>query len=306
MVLFNKVSGWLLQTVFFGLLGGFSQPACSADDLRVLMVLSDSSPLYQNFAMTFEQNLPSNIRLNLVQRAEDFDAQQADLIVAVGVRAAYRAAEKTALPLLATMIPSNIYANLQGPRHGQTSAIYLDQSWARQAALLSAVMPERQKIGVLYSAPQDMSMLRGELAVHHATLIARHLRSKDTLFSDLDELLIDSDVLLAVPDSEIYNSNSIRNILLSSYRRGIPLVGFSQAYVKAGALCAIFSTPEQLAAQAAAMTVSFFRTGKLPDAQFPAKYSIAVNQEVARTLGLTLQSGEALLLQVEKSSGGSR
>jgi len=79
-------------------------------------------------------------------------------------------------------------------------------------------------------------------------LIARHLRSKDTLFSDLDELLIDSDVLLAVPDSEIYNSNSIRNILLSSYRRGIPLVGFSQAYVKAGALCAIFSTPEQLAA----------------------------------------------------------
>ena len=85
MVLFNKVSGWLLQTVFFGLLGGFSQPACSADDLRVLLVLSDSSPLYQNFAMTFEQNLPSNIHLNLVQRAEDFDVQQADLIVAVGV-----------------------------------------------------------------------------------------------------------------------------------------------------------------------------------------------------------------------------
>jgi hypothetical protein len=121
-VLIKKVSGWLLQTVLFGLLGGLAQPAYSADELRVLMVLSDGSPLYQTFAKTFEQNLPSNIRLSLLQRAEDFDAQQADLLVAVGVRAAYRVAEKTMQPLLATMIPRNIYANLSrsamGPAGG--------------------------------------------------------------------------------------------------------------------------------------------------------------------------------------------
>ena len=41
----------------------------------------------------------------------------------------------------------------------------------------------------------------------------------------------------------------MRNILLTSYRRGVPLVGLSQAYVNAGALAAIFSTTEQLAEQ---------------------------------------------------------
>ena len=270
------------------------------------MVLSDSSALYLNFAKTFSHNLPPEIRVDLLQHAEDFDAQKTDLIVTVGVGAAYRVAEKTTQPLLAAMIPSNVYADLQELRHSQISAIYLDQPWGRQVELLRAVMPQRKRIGVLYSGSQDMSVLRSELDRYHATLIARHLGSKDTLSADLDELLANSDVLLAVPDSEIYNANSIRNILLSSYRRGIPLVGFSEAYVRAGALCAIFSTPEQLALQAASAVAAFAKSGKLPDAQFPTKYSIAVNQQVARTLGLILQSGDAILLQVEKSSGGSR
>ena len=53
-----------------------------------------------------------------------------------------------------------------------------------------------------------------------------------------------SEVLLGVPDGVIYNSNNIRNILPSSYRRGIPLIGFSQGYVRAGAffVCAVFHT----------------------------------------------------------------
>ena len=286
----------------FLLLCGFAH----ADELRVLMVLSDSTPLYLNFAKAFSEKLPSGIRVDLLQHSYDFDAQKTDLIVSVGVRAAYRVAEKSAQPLLAAMIPSMTYADLRALRQGETSAVYLDQPWDRQIDLLHAVMPQRKRIGVLYSASQDIPALKSELSRHHDTLIAMHLGGKDTLSADLDEVLRESDVLLAVPDSEIYNANSIRNILLSSYRRGIPLVGFSEAYVRAGALCAIFSTPEQLALQTARVTVAYARTGKLPEAQFPSLYSIAVNRAVARTFGLVLESDDAILLQIEKSSGDLR
>lgn len=291
----------ILAFVFL-LLCGFAH----ADELRVLMVLSDSTPLYLNFAKSFSQNLPPDIRVDLLQHVEDFDTQKTDLIVSVGVRAAYRVAEKTAQPLLAAMIPSKTYADLRTLKQGEVSAIYLDQPWQRQVALLHAVMPERKRIGVLYSASLDISGLKNELASYHDTLIAGHLGSRDTLSADLDDVMGQSDVLLAVPDSEIYNANSIRNILLSSYRRGIPLVGFSEAYVRAGALCAIFSTPEQLAAQAASATVAYARTKKLPEAQYPFQYSIAVNRAVARTFGLVLEPDDAILLQIRKSSGGLR
>jgi ABC-type uncharacterized transport system substrate-binding protein len=282
----------------------------AAEDLRVLLVLSDNNAPYQTFVNTFRQNLPVHIHTTILPVAEDFDAQQADLIVTVGVKAADRVAARSTLPMLAAMIPSNTYVDLLAKRRSArlTSAIYLDQPWARQAALLHAAMPERHRIGVLYSPGTrlDMSALRAALVEQGDTLLAKPLHNAGSLFSDMEEVLVASEVLLAVPDSAIYNSNNIRNILLSSYRRGIPLIGLSQAYVKAGALCAIFSTPEHLAEQARSVTVTFAQTRTLSAAQFPKHYTIAVNQEVARTLGLTIPSAEALRIQIEKSSGSLR
>ncbi len=277
-----------------------------AGDFRVLLVLSDNAPLYQRFAKAFMQDLPQGMRVDQLQHAEDFDSQKSDLIISVGVRAAYRVAEKTSQPLLAAMIPSKSYEDLKETRQGGMSAIYLDQPWNRQVEMLHAVMPNRKRIGVLYSEAQEIAGLRSELARRHGTLIARHLGGKDTLSSDLEEVLSASDVLLAVPDSEIYNANSIINILLSSYRRGIPLVGFSEAYVRAGALCAIFSTPEQLALQTADAAVSYSKTGRLPEAQYPEQYSIAINRSVASTLGMVIGTDEAIFLQLRKSSEDKR
>lgn len=279
---------------------------CSAESLRVLVVLSDAAAPYLAFAKTLRQNLPASIQTSIVERAEDFtgDEGRADLIVTVGVKASYWVTDRTATPVLAAVIPSNRYVELlaKHPRSSQFSAIYLDQPWGRHVDLLRAAIPERRRVGVLYSADTklDMQALRESLSRQGYTLMARQLKSNDTLFADLEEVLASSDVLLAVPDSTIYSSNNIRNILLSSYRRGIPLIGLSQSYVNAGALCAIFSTPEQLAAQASVATLAFARTHRLPEAKSSELYSIAVNQQVARTLNITIKSTELLQLQVEK------
>ena len=303
MISVKKIPAFFL--LMLGLLCGFAKNVL-ADDFRILLVLSDNAPLYQRFAKAFIQDVPKGMRVDIVNQAQDFDSQKSDLIVSVGVRAAYRVAEKSSQPLLAAMIPSKSYAGLREIKQGGISAIYLDQPWRRQVDMLHAVMPKRRRIGVLYSETQDIAGLRSELARQQDTLFARHLGGKDTLSSDLEEVLGESDVLLALPDSEIYNANSIRNILLSSYRHAIPLVGFSEAYVRAGALCAIFSTPEQIALQAVNAAASYAKTGKLPEAQYPQQYSIAVNRSVAGTFGMVIGSNEAILLQTKKSSEDTR
>lgn len=280
-----------------------------ADEFSVLLVLSDSAPPYQRFAQTFRRNLPEKIHVRLLEHAEVFSTnEKADLIVTVGVKAGAWVTARAKAPVLAAMLPSQRYAELlaEHPPAKQLSAIFVDQPWPRQVSLLRAALPTRKRIGLLYSPGThlDIDALQHLLRSSGATLIPQSLNSSAALFDDLESVLSASDVLLAVPDSAIYNGNNIRNIMLSSYRFRVPLVGLSQAYVNAGALCAVFSTPEHLAAQASAVTLAFSQTGKLPTAQFPTNYSIAVNQEVAKMLGIRLQSAEQLKLQVERAEGG--
>lgn len=297
-----------VHAILAGLLLLLSLGVQAQDELNVALVLSDRNIFYQNFATTLQQNLPAQIKVQIIDAAQS-QSVTADILVSVGVKAAEQVAA-TPLPWLAVMIPSSQWAGLASkhPRAQPASAIYLDQPWARQVDFLRAVLPGRRKIGVLYAPDTsvNISSLDKALSAHGLTLVDQSASYHGTLFEDLQAVLTRSEVLLTVPDSGIYNSNTIRNILLESYRQRVPLVGYSQALVNAGALCAIFSTPEQLAAQTSVLLLGYARSARLPEAQYPSLFRIAVNDGVARALGIPIKSPEMLRLQLEKLQGGEK
>jgi putative ABC transport system substrate-binding protein len=273
-------------------------------------VLSDNSAPYQSFAQALNNSLPALMRATVLEHPERLSAAvpQADLIIAVGMKAAELAATQSGIPVLAVMVPQAGYEALlaqiapKKSTHALT-AIYLDQPWLRRMDFWHVALPNRHRLGLLYTPEThlDVARLRQDVAQRGGALMARPLRSADELFARLETVLASSDVLLAIPDSQIYNSSNIRNILLTSYRHGVPLIGLSQAYVNAGALCAIFSTPEQLAIQASKIVITFARDKDLPEAQYPEDYTIAVNQQVARSLGIEMRSAETIHSQMNKA-----
>ena len=97
-----------------------------------------------------------------------------------------------------------------------------------------------------------------------------------------------SEVLLALPDSAIYNPENIRNILLSTYRRKQAVIGFSADMVKVGALATTYSEIEDINAQVAEMAASFVASGDLPPPQFPRYFRTAINEGVARSLDIAV------------------
>jgi putative ABC transport system substrate-binding protein len=282
----------------------------AADNLKVLVVLSDTSAPYQSFATALNKSLPALMRTTVLEHPEQLsrDVPQADLIVAVGMKATELAAAQTGIPVLAVMIPRMGYEELLAQSSPKKitrsfSAIYLDQPWIRRIDFWRAALPERRRIGLLHTPDTriDVARLRHDVAQRGGSLVAQPVLSADELFSGLESVLANSDVLLAIPDSLIYSSSNIRNILLTSYRRGVPLIGLSQAYVNAGALCAIFSTPEQLAEQTGATVILFARNRQLPERQYPAAFTIAVNQQVARSLGIAVPTEEAIRNRMDKA-----
>ena len=223
------------------------------------------------------------------------------LVIGVGMKAATAVAASNAPAVLNVLISKTGYEKLlrDFPHRAGShnfSAIFLDQPIHRQVHLMVAILPNKHNVGILYSSPpEELAQLKQELTEHGLSLHEQAVGPELPLSNALQEILLGrSEALLAMPDAAVYNSSTIRNILLATYRRGIPLIGFSPGYVNAGALCAVFSTPAQIAAQAAVLTRQFGDTGVLALAQYPQEFEVMINEQVVRSLGLQIKSASEL------------
>lgn len=150
-------------------------------------------------------------------------------------------------------------------------------------------------MGVLYSGrPPELELLQQLSSSAKLRLIHREVPEPSRLAADLSLLLQNSDVLLVLPDAAIYRPDTIRNILLETYRQRVPMIGLSPHYVRAGALSAVYSTPEQIARQAVRMLGIYAATGRMPKSQYPDDFEVAVNTRVAHSLGLNIKNAEQL------------
>ena len=129
-------------------------------------------------------------------------------------------------------------------------------------------------------------------------LSAVALSGDGDLFSSLQTLLPNVDALLLFPDPLVVNRSSLQNLMLTTYRQRVPVVGYSQNLVDAGALVAVYSTPQQIGQQVAESIQRMLsaRHWELPPPAYPKYFTIKTNSSVARSLDIEVPS-EAVLAQ---------
>jgi putative ABC transport system substrate-binding protein len=289
-----RLAGFWAGLAYFG-----ATPTAHGAHLAV--VLSDDSAPYQEVYEAIRTRVDDhNITASRIYAGAATDAAlNARLVVAVGVRAAESVADfASRSPVLVVLVPKDWYQKtgrqrLTGNAHRAVSALYLDQPYARQAHLISLAFPEVKRVGVLVNAAQAATVhedIGKALRKEGLTLIAEVLKPDQKLIEPLERIFIKSDLMLAVPDAEVFNHTTAQSILLTSYRYHDPVVGYSYSLMRAGALVSLYSTPGQIGQQAAEIIVKQFESahGQLPDPAYPRYFSVGVNQQVARSLGLNV------------------
>jgi ABC-type uncharacterized transport system substrate-binding protein len=231
------------------------------------------------------------------------------LVVALGADALRQVvARNTRTGVIAGLIPRLSYERLLqevGRKNlSNMTALYLDQPFGRQLDLLHLALPSVHRIGVLWG-PESLSqqpLLAVAAQARGMELVEGLYAENQSLISALRSALSTADVLLSVADSRAFNASTASNILLTSYRARTPVMAFSPAYVKAGALLSLHSTSTQVGTQLAAMVAQFLQSNTLPASQYPLEFSISANAYVARSLGLSLDVGllSERLHQLEK------
>lgn len=274
------------------------QTLVHANPLRVTLVLSSNSGAYQELGSEIKNALPKEYDLRIISLGEEI--ADADLLIAVGMKAAAAISQRDK-PTLNVLLPRAGFETLKRAPSSSYSAIFMDQPMQRQLALINAVLPNATSVGVLYDTPpKELDSLRKLASTLQLDLHEQKISQKNTLAVALSDLLQVSDVLLVLPDNNVYRSDTIRNILLETYRAQVPMVGLSASYVRAGALCAIYSTPKQIAYQTAEAIESFIDTGRLPSPQYTKEFEISVNTQVARSLGVPVKDAVQLRVEVRR------
>jgi len=260
----------------------------------IALVLSDRANTYIDFSNTLEDALAGttwSISARHQADAVPSLAGQSEIVVTVGSEALRKTLSRgDTPPILATLLPRQSYEKIlsESRRTGRITAIYLDQPPARQAAFVRHLLPGVKRAGMLLSNETRNLPAQYRQAFSNAglTLDSEDADTESTLLPALNTLLGRVNVLIAAPDSTIYHRNNIKPILITAFRFQKPVIGYSPAFVSAGALGAIHSTPAQIARQTAETIVTHGTNLPLPAA--PSQFAIAINTNVAQSLGLNV------------------
>ncbi|MDP1682962.1 MAG: ABC transporter substrate binding protein [Burkholderiales bacterium] len=303
----HKVMQAMLAIVLFCAMG------FAHGQTQILLVLSDGSGACSEVAAAMQSyfathNSAFDIRTINTSAFSDgrVNFTETDIIVAIGTYAMEQVSVDARVPVLNILVPRQSYESTRlRAKHDsrQYSAIYLDQPLTRQLQLIKAALPNRDAVGVLLgpSSQDRLKPLQQAAREQKVGVSAEQVTTEEDIIPALKRLFTSADVLLALPDPLVFNKHTAQSLLLTSYRAQIPLIAYSKSYVSAGALAAVYSTPAQIGQQAAELLMRLMqaKTLTLPPPQYPKYFSVNVNYQVARSLGLIIESEAALLEQIK-------
>ena len=308
----GKIEWFKKSLAFLALVLGFFVPLLAQAYTGITIVMSAQTLTNKEFIDTFKAELVntknSSLKVKIInlQETEKLEvAENSELVIALGVKALAASANlKFSTPVLGVFIPMPAFNSLlvKSKRDlGNFSAIVLDQPFSRQFLLIKNILPASKKIGVLLgpTSSQYADLLKEEGEDAGLSVMEENVYLEADLIPKLNAALAISDALMAVPDTLIYSRETAQPILLTSYRQQKPIFGYSQSYVRAGALAAVYSSSKQIAKQAAEIAlISQQSSNLLPPPQAPKYFSIMVNYQVARSFNLVLKSDEEIYQKV--------
>jgi len=182
---------------------------------------------------------------------------------------------------------------------GRCTALFRGAEPERQLRLLQLLQPGVKRVGVLLTP--DTGWLRAELqdsvTIPEGAPLSFDfvdVAGRNQLAPALNRLLPRVDALLALKETGLYDAETARLVLLTSYRQRRPVVGPNRAFVQAGSLATTYSSDTHLARSLAQWLQRLRRDGRLPEPAWPAHFSVTLNEDVAEAYDLPLRDPRQL------------
>jgi len=216
------------------------------------------------------------------------ESKDTRLVIAVGSLAvAAVRARHIAVPLVTAMV-------LHGDEPESTAGhVDLDIPLAAQLAAMRTIWPQRRRAGIIRNPAQPRwaaEALEAGARREGFLPVVVDCDGPAHLLKALAALKGKVDFVLCFPDPDLYNPVTIKPLVLASLEDRLPLVGYSPAFVRAGAAAGIFPDYRDMGRQAGEIALRLLRGDERPADESPRKIQVAINQRVDRLLGVEFRT----------------
>ena len=277
---------------------------------HLFIIYSPNNTLHANIIQKLSENLKlerPDIIISEVTPEEKIKTidNNTDLIIGIG-NAGMQSADKNYPKTKKLFISTdpNKYS-LDKNKNKNDAILYMAQPYCRQIPFIKLLNRQWKTIGLLNSRekPIDTNTIQQCAKKHGLETYIVNTTGSEALKNNIKDVLNHSDILLALPDKNIYNSKSVKNILLTSYRYRKPVIAFSKNFTDAGALASIYSSTEQIAQSASNLVEQYFKSGQQfkKSVNYPQAFDVCINRQVFRALDLSIPDLDELKQTIKYS-----
>ena len=175
----------------------------------------------------------------------------------------------------------------QASQNRKLSIIYSDVAISDQIKLIDKLFAGGANVGVLLSEANRSfeAVIKSEFAATNSKYVVEFHRPGTHVTQTLQKL-DGINCLLALPDPDVFNPKNIREVLESTYRRQLPVIGFSASLVNIGTLASVYASVEDYISHLLELVDAMSKGRQVPFYSHPKYWRVAVNRSVARSLNV--------------------
>jgi ABC-type uncharacterized transport system substrate-binding protein len=285
-------------------------PTAHADQPTVVIVTSSAIEAFEEAVRGIRQQLGPAAKVvvfDLAAKHEGLPNQPSGkdvrLLITVGNNALEFAGQSGTAPILATML---LRADLAGSRVRQpVGAVVLDLPLADVLARTANVFPGKTRAAIIRNpdaSSASPSALAAQAKAAGMAIKVIDCPRPELLLQAFLSLKGQVDFVLCPPDGTLYNSATVRPLILASLEIRLPVVGFSASFVRTGAVAGVYPDYFDVGLQAGDLARKYLAGARLPANESPRKVKVAANPRVARLLGLRMpgkNEGEPGIVVIE-------
>jgi putative tryptophan/tyrosine transport system substrate-binding protein len=279
-----------------------SEAVLQAEAREVLVVSGSRAPAYEEAVSGLRTEMERTGAAVVVlevdtpggrERLPAMLARKPAAVVAVGtVAAAAVALVEHKVPSIVTMVLS------PAPGSKAVATITLEVAWEDVLNRLTTIYPGRTRIALIRGPALSEAKAReieSKGHKHGFRIQVIDCPGPKELVEAFGPLRGRFDFVWFLPDSALYQGPTVSALVLAGIRHRLPIIGFSEGLVKAGALIGFYPDYRDIGAQAGASAVRILDGRPPQPVQHPRTVKATVNERVTRVFGLESATGSGVL-----------